>query len=36
MRLGLAGKQYLTELIVPPEGTVCRSAHLPFDPDFGQ
>jgi hypothetical protein len=27
---------YLTELITPPNGTVCQSDHLPFDPEFGQ
>jgi pimeloyl-ACP methyl ester carboxylesterase len=26
---------YLTELTVPADGTVCQSDHLPFDPDFG-
>jgi pimeloyl-ACP methyl ester carboxylesterase len=26
---------YLTELIVPPKGSVCESNHLPFDPNFG-
>jgi hypothetical protein len=25
---------YLTELIVPPEGSVCQSDQQPFDPDF--
>jgi pimeloyl-ACP methyl ester carboxylesterase len=25
---------YLTELITPPEGTVCQSEHLPFDPEL--
>jgi pimeloyl-ACP methyl ester carboxylesterase len=27
---------YLVDLTSPPNGTVCRSDHLPFDPDFGQ
>ncbi len=26
---------YLTELITPPDGTVCQSDRLPFDPAFG-
>jgi pimeloyl-ACP methyl ester carboxylesterase len=25
---------YLTELVTPPEGTVCQSEQQPFDPDF--
>jgi hypothetical protein len=26
---------YLVDLITPPRGTVCASAHEPFDPAFG-
>ena len=25
---------YLTELVVPPEGSVCQSNQQPFDPEF--
>ena len=25
---------YLTDLIVPPNGSVCQSNQQPFDPDF--
>jgi hypothetical protein len=25
---------YLTELIVPPKGSVCQSNQQPFDPEF--
>jgi pimeloyl-ACP methyl ester carboxylesterase len=27
---------YLTELVTPPKGTVCRSDKKPFDPGFGE
>ena len=26
--------RYLTELITPPDGTVCQSDFQPFDPNF--
>jgi hypothetical protein len=29
-------RDYLTELITPPKGTVCRSDRKPFEPGFGE
>lgn len=31
-----AETRYLVHLVVPRRGTVCRSDHQPFDPDFGR
>jgi pimeloyl-ACP methyl ester carboxylesterase len=28
--------EYLVDLVTPPQGTICPSDRLPFDPDFGE
>lgn len=30
-----AYSEYLIHLVTPPPGSVCKSDHLPFDPEFG-
>jgi pimeloyl-ACP methyl ester carboxylesterase len=31
-----ATSEYLVNLVTPPQGTICASDRLPFDPDFGE
>jgi pimeloyl-ACP methyl ester carboxylesterase len=31
-----ATSEYLVNLVTPPQGTICPSDRLPFDPDFGE